>query len=97
MKILGYAFIGFIIAWFSYMIGTTPSDQEIYINNQTQQATNDLTLVSTKYNQLYNLCEQKYQYGIDGDLQTAYILKGQMEAIQIEIDTILARYNAQGL
>ena len=68
------------------------------LNQETLYVNLILTLIgsvfyiSYKYKQLGELCEQKYQLGISGDISQALQVKGQMTEIQSSIDRLLAIY-----
>lgn len=97
----------FIFYQYGYMIGyNTASDIQKKAAQAKQQRIDedkfivngivtDLATMSDKYNKLYELCEQKYQYGIDGDYQSAFELKGEMTAIEKEISNISEKYKDQ--
>lgn len=97
MRILGYIFIGIIVFLVGYGIGSAPSQEETTAKNQQTQAAADLLTVADKYNQLYTLCENKYQTAINGNYYDAVRLNGQMDSIIVEINRILGKYNYQGL
>jgi hypothetical protein len=56
------------------------------------QVVDDIVLIGGKYNKLYSLCEQKYQYGLSGNFDSAMEVKGEMKAIEDEIGSISSKY-----
>jgi len=93
MRKVGIIAIGIII----FLAGAVV--EASYYQGQIAQAgvatgayTADLRTVSSDYQQMYSLCEEKYQAAGKGDLSTAYQLKGQMDALQVEINRINAKY-----
>ena len=94
MKILGYIFIGVIIFFVGYSIGSTPTPQQEWDQQNKAQIASDIATAGDKYNQLYNLCEQKYQLALNGNYYDAVRLNGQMDSLVAEINRILNKYNA---
>jgi len=93
IKKIGIAAIAIAIFMFGYYVGITPTSVEQQAASEDLQYKEDLYSVSGKYANLYSLCEEKYQAGIDGDLQTAFELKGRMNGLEEEIQTILGKYD----
>ena len=94
MKILGYIFIGVIIFVLGLAIGATPTQQEEWDQQNKVQIAQDIATAGDKYNQLYNLCEQKYQLALNGNYYEAIRLNGQMDSLLAEINRVLNKYNA---
>lgn len=94
---LGFIFVGYLAG---YSVGTTPSTEESVeqarYEAEAQAISDDLITVTTKYGELYNLCENKYQTALDGDIDTAIRINGQMDAVQGQIDAILVKYENSG-
>ena len=97
MKILGYIFVGIIIFFIGYGIGTIPSEEEETTLVNQQQAGSDIATVGDKYNYLYTLCEQKYQSALNGDVYGAVRINGQMDGVVAEIERLLAKYQIKAL
>jgi len=74
-------------------IADVPTTEETEAENRRLNAANDLVTISQKYQELSDLCEQKYQVGLKGDMYTAMSIKGKMEAIQTQINEIYTKYN----
>lgn len=53
----------------------------------------DFADVGDRFSNLYQLCEDKYQLGISGDIGGALEIKGKMNQIETEIDSILEKYS----
>lgn len=53
----------------------------------------DFADVGDRFNELYQLCEEKYQLGINGDLVGALEVKGKMTQIEEEIAKIFEKYS----
>src|SRR5258708_6661027 len=70
-----------------------PTAQDAQRQEQAKQAMNDIGIVIADYKQMSDLCEQKYQYGLNGDFNSAFQVKGQMTALQGQIDQIIGKYN----
>ena len=94
MRILGYIFVGIVISLIGYAFGATPSQQEEFDQQKGLQIASDIALAGDKYNELYNLCEQKYQLALNGSYYEAVRLNGQMDSLLIEINRILNKYDA---
>ena len=89
---LGFIFVLLASFYFGYSVGRTPTTDEQSYSTNYQTAVNDMVDISYKYKQLGELCEQKYQLGISGDISQALQVKGQMTEIQSSIDRLLAIY-----
>ena len=94
MKTLGYIFVGIIIFAVGYAFGATPSKEEEFNQQKNTQITSDVASAGDKYNQLFNLCEQKYQLALKGNYWDAVRLNGQMDSLLADIYRILNKYNA---
>src|SRR3989344_1268142 len=104
MMIFGYisAALGLLFAGYlgGYSVGSTPTTEESVeqakYEAETQKVSDDLITVTTKYEELYNLCESKYQTALEGDVDTALRINGQMDAVSSQIDEILVKYEDEG-
>ena len=76
-----------------YTKGITPTAEETKNAKLREQAINDIYTVSTKYEEVYNICETKYQTALNGDLNEAFIYKGKQDAIEADINSILDKYS----
>ena len=99
-----FTVIGFLVTFYSIYIfgnqngyeeGQLPTLDEIETENKRNTATDDLFKITDKYSQLYNLCELKFKEGLAENFDEAYQYKGQMTAIEEEIQTILDKYEAK--
>lgn len=103
MLFLGYIFLILILAGGGFVGGfmyktyiSTPSTSEFLQYQQDEQtktqAINDIVNVAGKYQKLNEICESKYQSALSGNITDAFQYKGQADAIQVEIDTLLGKY-----
>lgn len=72
-----------------YSIGTTNQENPVIENNESVI---DVITVANRYEQLYAMCEDKYNYAINGSLDKAYEIKGKMELLQEEIYKTVEKY-----
>jgi hypothetical protein len=79
-----------------YKEGKTPTAEDIQVQNRKDSIVKDIFTISDRYMQIADLCEQKYQYGLSGDLNSALQIKGQITAIENEINEIFSSYNISG-
>ena len=93
LAIVGIIAVAYLIFWAGFSLGSEPTTQEL----EREKTAGDIALVGDKYNELYQLCEKKYQLGIAGDFNSAYTVKGQIEAVEREVNAILAKYNQKAL
>ena len=77
-----------------YKAAQEPTAQDAQQQERSKQAMNDIGFIIADYKQMSDLCEQKYQYGLNGDFNSAFQIKGQMTALQGQIDQIIGKYNS---
>lgn len=75
-----------------YKEGREPTTEDVKQAQLAKEAIIDIYDVSGKYKQLADLCENKYQSALNGDYNEAFTIKGQMTAIQAEIDSTMSKY-----
>jgi hypothetical protein len=92
LRLLGYAVIIFFIFMSGVGVGMTETTEEENERLQGEKFNSDLMIVATQYQTLSTLCEQKYQTAIEGDMNKAYEIKGQMDTIETYIHEIVSRY-----
>lgn len=66
------------------------------LNNQVSEsgeAISDVIALSKDYSSMSNLCEEKYQFALNGDFTDAFEVKGQINALQSDVSDILSKYS----
>jgi hypothetical protein len=84
--------ISIIAMYLVFRIGYLSGYSNAQPTQEQVKASQDLYVVVDSYSQLYELCEEKYQLGIQGKFNEAFELKGKMLEIQQDIDEILVNY-----
>ena len=88
---------GLLCALIGYSLGRIPTSQELSQAQKQQVATQDFMVVANKSLDLYQLCEQKYQFGINGQFDNAYEVKGEMNALLRDIQVVLDKQKGKTL
>ena len=97
MNKLGLGAIIIVVFFVGYGIGTQPTTQQLQTQANVTQYTQDITVLADKYSQVFNLCEQKYTFLLQGNNASAYALYGQIDLILKQINQITAKYNVKAL
>lgn len=92
MKKIGYFAIGFLVFLIGVSVGQRPTEEEHQQQMDAYLYKQDITEISTRYASLYDMCEQKYSYGIKGNMNKAFELKGAMSQVENEINAIKSKY-----
>jgi uncharacterized protein YpmB len=89
------AVISIILMMFilGFAIGRTPTTKQQREQAQQARYRADFYTLSADYARLYQMCEDKYQAGISGQINQAYQIKGQMLSLEAEVTKILAKYS----
>lgn len=70
-----------------------PTAEEVEFEKFKNDVIDDVVNVSVKYQSLYDICEQKYQSALKGDLNTAFEFKGQITVLEQQIEEIKNKYS----
>jgi len=91
-----WTFVGWGIALFAIglLAGSIPTTEQQNYEQAVKQYTTDIYTLSNQYAQVYTLCEQKYNYALNGDIGSALRLNGQMDIILQRINQIIEKYNS---
>ena len=97
MRKVGFIAIGVLLFLAGATVEASSLDgQAAQTAAATVSYTTDLRAVGTDYQQMFTLCEQKYQAGIAGNMNEAYQIKGQMDVLQAQINQITGKYQTNG-
>lgn len=69
---------------FGYRLGSTPTAEQYNQSIITDEANNDIRTLAHNYGTMWKLCEDKFNLAIDGDLNSAIRLNGQIDAIRTQ-------------
>lgn len=88
LKWVGIIVIAGVIFVAGLLVGSEPTEGE-------NKKRSDLIDLASKYEEVHGICEQKYQYAINGQYDAALQLLGRQDVLLQQIDELLRKYEPE--